>query len=136
MEKQVLTQEEIQSLKNIQNNQSSLIEQLGIVEYRILILEKEKEKLKQTLQNQLEEEEKIGKQLQQKYENTFNNMAETLVSPGVLASEIDTSFVTQGPIQAGAAIIGPTVKGPVEIPTLVTSWSDYQNKFGTTFVKR
>jgi hypothetical protein len=61
-------------------------------------------------------------------------MAETLVSPGVLATETDTSFVTQGPIQAGAAIIGPTVKGPVNIPTLVTSYSDYQNKFGTTFV--
>jgi len=61
-------------------------------------------------------------------------MAETLVSPGVLATETDNSFVTQGPIQAGAAIIGPTVKGPVNIPTLVTSWSDYQNKFGTTLV--
>jgi len=61
-------------------------------------------------------------------------MAETLVSPGVLATETDTSFVTQGPIQAGAAIIGPTVKGPVNIPTLVTSYSDYQNKFGTTFI--
>ena len=67
MEKQVLTQEEIQSLKNIQNNQSILIEQLGILEYRILVLEKEKQKLKQTLQNQLETEEQIGKQLQQKY---------------------------------------------------------------------
>ena len=31
MEKQVLTQEEIQSLKNIQNNQSLLIEQLGLL---------------------------------------------------------------------------------------------------------
>ena len=67
MEKQVLTQEEIQSLKNIQSSQSLLIEQLGLLEYKILILEKEKQKLKQTLQNQLEEEEQIGKQLQQKY---------------------------------------------------------------------
>jgi hypothetical protein len=67
MEKQVLTQEEIQSLKNIQNNQALLIEQLGTLEYRILILEKEKQKLKQALQNQLETEEQIGKQLQQKY---------------------------------------------------------------------
>ena len=67
MEKQVLTQEEIQSLKNIQNNQALLIEQLGILEYRILVLETEKQKLKQTLQNQLEEEEKLGKHLQQKY---------------------------------------------------------------------
>jgi hypothetical protein len=67
MEKQVLTQEEIQSLKTIQSNQSLLIEQLGLLEYKVLILEKEKQKLKQTLQKQLEEEELIGKQLQQKY---------------------------------------------------------------------
>jgi hypothetical protein len=67
MEKKVLTQEEIQSLKNIQSNQSLLIEQLGLLEYKIQILELEKQKLKQTLQNQLEEEEQIGKQLQQKY---------------------------------------------------------------------
>jgi hypothetical protein len=67
MEKQVLTQEEIQSLKDIQNNQLLLIEQLGTLEYRIQILELEKQKLKQILQNQLEAEEEIGKQLQQKY---------------------------------------------------------------------
>ena len=61
-------------------------------------------------------------------------MAETLISPGVLARENDQSFITQQPVNVGAAIIGPTVKGPVEIPTLVTSYSNYQNKFGTTFV--
>jgi phage tail sheath protein FI len=61
-------------------------------------------------------------------------MAETLVSPGVLAIEIDTSFVSSRPVQAGAAIIGPTVQGPVNIPTIVTTWSDYQNKFGTTLL--
>jgi len=60
-------------------------------------------------------------------------MAETLISPGVLARENDSSFITQGPVTVGAAIIGPTVKGPVGIPTVVTSYSDYQNKFGTTF---
>ena len=61
-------------------------------------------------------------------------MAETLISPGVLALENDQSFITQQPITVGAAIIGPTVKGPVEVPTIVTSYSDYQNKFGTTFL--
>jgi hypothetical protein len=61
-------------------------------------------------------------------------MAETIVSPGVLAIENDQSFVTQQPVQAGAAIIGPTVKGKVGIPTLVTSYSDYLNKFGATFL--
>ena len=61
-------------------------------------------------------------------------MAETLISPGVLALENDQSFITQQPVTVGAALIGPTVKGPVEVPTLVTSYSDYQNKFGTTFL--
>jgi len=59
-------------------------------------------------------------------------MAETLISPGVLARENDTSFVSRGPVTVGAAIIGPTVKGPVEIPTVVTSYSQYQQIFGTT----
>lgn len=61
-------------------------------------------------------------------------MAKFTVSPGVAISEIDNTFLTGQPVQAGAAIIGPTVKGPVEIPTLVTSYSDYQNLFGDTFI--
>jgi len=61
-------------------------------------------------------------------------MAETLVSPGVLTRENDQSFITQQPVVVGAAIVGPTVKGPVEVPTVVTSYSDYQNRFGTTFM--
>jgi uncharacterized protein len=60
-------------------------------------------------------------------------MAETLVSPGVLTRENDQSFITQQPVVVGAAIVGPTVKGPVETPAIVTSYSDYQNRFGTTF---
>jgi len=61
-------------------------------------------------------------------------MAETLVSPGVLARENDQSFLVQSPASVGAAIIGPTTKGPVEIPTIVTSYSDYENKFGGAFI--
>ena len=60
-------------------------------------------------------------------------MAETLLSPGVLARENDNSFIAPAAIEAGAAFIGPTVKGPVEIPTRVTSYGQYQNIFGTTF---
>ena len=60
-------------------------------------------------------------------------MATTLISPGVLSIENDQSFISQQPVTVGAAIIGPTVKGQPEIPTIVTSYSDYQNKFGTTF---
>jgi hypothetical protein len=61
-------------------------------------------------------------------------MANFTVSPGVAVSEIDNTFLTGQPIQAGAAIIGPTVKGPVEAPTLVTSYSDFVTKFGETFI--
>ena len=61
-------------------------------------------------------------------------MAETLISPGVLARENDQSFITQQPVTVGASIIGPTVKGPVEVPTVVTTYSDYLNKFGGSFL--
>ena len=60
-------------------------------------------------------------------------MAETLLSPGVLARENDISFIAPAALEAGAAIIGPTVKGPVEEPTLVSSYGQYQRVFGTTF---
>jgi len=60
-------------------------------------------------------------------------MAETLLSPGVLTRENDQSLVTQGPVVAGLAILGPTVKGPVNVPTVVTSYSDFKNKFGGAF---
>jgi len=60
-------------------------------------------------------------------------MAETLISPGVLARENDQSQITSGPIQAGAAIVGPTVKGKVNVPKLVTSYSEYLANFGSTF---
>jgi hypothetical protein len=61
-------------------------------------------------------------------------MAETLISPGVLARENDQSQITAQPVQAGAAIIGPTVKGQKYIPKLVTSYSEYLANFGSTFI--
>ena len=60
-------------------------------------------------------------------------MAESIVSPGVFQRENDISFIAPAPLEAGAAIIGPTVKGPVEVPTTVTSYSEYVRKFGDTF---
>jgi len=67
MENKVLTQEEIQSLKTIQTNQSNLVQALGTVEYRIQLLELDKQSLKVQLQKQIEEETKIAKELQEKY---------------------------------------------------------------------
>ena len=57
-------------------------------------------------------------------------MAETLLSPGVLARENDQSFIQGQPVEVGAAIIGPTTKGPVEIPTLVGSFGEFTQIFG------
>jgi len=61
-------------------------------------------------------------------------MAETLISPGILLRENDLSQITEAPLAAGAALIGPTVFGPVDIPTIVRSYSDYKSKFGGSFV--
>ncbi len=60
-------------------------------------------------------------------------MAESIISPGVLTRENDISFITPAPIEAGAAFIGPTVKGPNNQPTIVTSYNDFTRKFGETF---
>ena len=60
-------------------------------------------------------------------------MANFTSSPGVTLNEIDQTYLSGQPVQVGAAIVGPTVKGPVEIPTVVSSYSEYQNIFGDTF---
>tara|TARA_Y100000593_G_scaffold17947_1_gene35835 strand:+ start:1571 stop:3322 length:1752 start_codon:yes stop_codon:yes gene_type:complete len=60
-------------------------------------------------------------------------MAEKIVSPGVFTNEIDASFLPAAIGDIGAAIIGPCVKGPVEVPTVVTSYAEFQERFGDTF---
>ena len=60
-------------------------------------------------------------------------MAEKVVSPGVFSNEIDASFLPAAIGDIGAAIIGPTVKGPALVPTVVTSYSQFQQIFGDSF---
>ena len=60
-------------------------------------------------------------------------MAEKIVSPGVFTNEVDQSFLPAGIAAIGAAVIGPTVKGPALVPTQVSSYSEYQQIFGDTF---
>ena len=60
-------------------------------------------------------------------------MAETIISPGVFTRENDISFIQPAAVEAGAAFVGPTVKGSVEIPTVVTSYGQFVRKFGETF---
>ena len=54
-----------------------------------------------------------------------------IVSPGVFTQEFDQSFLAGGVAQIGAAIVGPTVKGPALIPTQVTSFGEFQAIFGS-----
>ena len=57
-------------------------------------------------------------------------MAERVVSPGVFTRERDLSFLPQSIGAIGAAIVGPTQKGPAFMPTQVTSFSEFREIFG------
>lgn len=58
---------------------------------------------------------------------------ERIVSPGVFTNENDLSFLQQGIGQIGAALIGPTLKGPAFVPTIVQGYGDFVTKFGGTY---
>ena len=60
-------------------------------------------------------------------------MAEKIVSPGVFTSEVDQSFLPAGIAAIGAAVVGPTQKGPAMVPTVVSSYSEFLQKFGGSF---
>jgi len=61
-------------------------------------------------------------------------MPTTIVSPGVVINTNNQSYIAPtAPAPAEAAIIGPTVKGQVNIPTIVSSYSEYQNMYGDVF---
>jgi len=60
---------------------------------------------------------------------------ERIVSPGVFTVEKDLSFLPQGIGQIGAALIGPTLKGPAFVPTVVEGYNDFITKFGGGYEK-
>ena len=55
--------------------------------------------------------------------------SEKVLSPGVFTNEIDQTFLPAAIGEIGAALLGPTVKGPAGIPTVVQSYSEFQQKF-------
>ena len=57
-------------------------------------------------------------------------MAERIVSPGVFTRERDLSFLPQGISEIGAAIIGPTEKGPAFTPTQISNFQEFEEVFG------
>ena len=60
-------------------------------------------------------------------------MAERILSPGVFSRENDLSFVTPAAAEISTALVGPTARGPVSIPTVVRSYGEYLNVFGGSF---
>ena len=61
-------------------------------------------------------------------------MAEQIISPGVFQNENIPITLEAAAAPIGAALITPAVKGPVGIPTQVTTYSDYKTRFGSTVV--
>lgn len=73
METKVLTQEELQQIKDIQQEKSVLVEQFGFVEYSIQDLEQQKQTLNSSLSNLKQKEIELGKTLQERYgDGTIN----------------------------------------------------------------
>lgn len=60
-------------------------------------------------------------------------MAERILSPGVFSRENDLSFITPAAGEISTALVGPTTKGPQDIPTVVRSYGEYLNVFGGAF---
>ena len=60
-------------------------------------------------------------------------MSERILSPGVFSRENDLSFVTPAAGEVSTALVGPTTKGPQDIPTIVRSYGEYLNMFGGAF---
>ena len=73
MTTQVLTQEELQSIKEVQNKRRDLMEQFGVIELTIQELEIQKQELRTELQTLKLKEIEVGSTLQNKYgEGTIN----------------------------------------------------------------
>ena len=67
METKALTQEELTQLTSIQNQQNDLIINLGSIEYRMSLLEQNKEILKAQILELEKSNSELGRQLTEKY---------------------------------------------------------------------
>ena len=64
-----LSQEELDSIKQLQNEQQSLVNQFGQLEYQMQLLELQKDQLVETIGKLQIEEKEIGTNLTEKYGN-------------------------------------------------------------------
>jgi hypothetical protein len=73
METKVLTQEEITQLKSVQQDRLNLIERFGVLEIQKQEIKNQEQQLSSAYQELKQYEEKLGKQLQEKYgDGTIN----------------------------------------------------------------
>lgn len=73
MEKTVLSQEELNNLATLQQQQDNFVVQLGQVEYQISTLERQKNIIKQNIESFEKQQVELGDQLKEKYgEGTIN----------------------------------------------------------------
>lgn len=54
----------------------------------------------------------------------------TQQSPGVMVRETDFSFYVKQISTSSAAMVGIAERGPINKPTLVTSWEQFINTYG------
>lgn len=64
-----LSQKELDSIKQLQQQQQNLIGQFGQLEYQMQLLELQKDQLVETIGKLQQEEQQIGEDLTQKYGN-------------------------------------------------------------------
>jgi hypothetical protein len=58
---------------------------------------------------------------------------ERIISPGVFTNEKDLSFLQTGVGAIGAALVGPTIKGPAFVPVAVSNYTDFVAQFGSLY---
>ena len=78
MEQIKLSQEELNTLNQLQETQNNIINSLGQLEYNIQLLELKKEKLTEEIENLKETEKQIGEDLSKKYGNGSIDLASGL----------------------------------------------------------
>jgi conjugal transfer/entry exclusion protein len=89
MEQIKLSQEELNTLNQLQETQNNIINSLGQLEYNIQLLELKKEKLTEEIENLKKVEVEIGEDLSKKYGNGSIDLTSGTFTPS--ESDLETS---------------------------------------------
>lgn len=81
MEKKVLTPEELQLLRDLNDKQINIISTLGKIEYQLVLLENQKQTLKKQIEEIELENSKLGKTLTEKYGDGDLNLETGEITP-------------------------------------------------------